>query len=60
MDDVLPTDVLWGAELRGKEYGWNVASFPDALARAEEHSYACLRDNFSFAYATAVPVRCTG
>jgi hypothetical protein len=48
MDDVFPPDVLQGAELRGKEYGWSVLSFPDAVARAEARGYACLGGQFQF------------
>ena len=46
--DDLPSDVLEGATLRGNEYGWSVASFPVALARAETHGYACLGGQFQF------------
>lgn len=48
MDDVLPPDILQGATLRGKEYGWSVSSFPEALARAEAGGYACLGGQFQF------------
>jgi hypothetical protein len=48
MDTVLPSDISQGARLRGNEYGWSVSSFPDALARAEAHGYACLGGQFQF------------
>jgi len=48
MDDVLPPDILQGATLRGNEYGSGVSWFPDALARAEAHGYACLGGQFQF------------
>ena len=48
MDTVLPPDISQGARLRGNEYGWSVSSFPDALARAEAHGYACLGGQFQF------------
>jgi hypothetical protein len=46
--DALPPEILQGATLRGKEYGWTVSSFPDALARAETRGYACLGGQFQF------------
>jgi hypothetical protein len=46
--EVLPADISRGATLRENEYGWNVSSFPDALARAEAHAYACLGGQFQF------------
>lgn len=48
MEDDLPSDLTANAMLRGKEYGWNVAAFPDALSRAEIHGYACLGGQFQF------------
>jgi hypothetical protein len=48
MHVALPTDITRGATLRGNEYGWNVASFPVALARAEAKGYACLGGQFQF------------
>lgn len=48
VDDTLPPDVLEGATLRGNEYGWNVSSFPHAVARAEANAYACLGGQFQF------------
>ncbi|MGD0570478.1 MAG: hypothetical protein ABSA78_18905 [Candidatus Sulfotelmatobacter sp.] len=48
MDEDLPPDILRGATLRGKEYGWSVSSFPDALATAEACGYACLGGQFQF------------
>ncbi len=48
MDFILPPDISQGAMLRGNEYGWTVSSFPDALARAEAHGYACLGGQFQF------------
>jgi hypothetical protein len=48
MDDALSPDILQGAALHGKEYGWSVSSFPDALARAETKGYACLGGQFQF------------
>jgi hypothetical protein len=48
MDFILPPDISQGAMLRGNEYGWSVSSFPDALAMAETHGYACLGGQFQF------------
>jgi predicted ATPase len=48
MDDVPPTDISRGATLQGKEYGWSLSSFPDALVAAEARSYACLGGQFQF------------
>jgi hypothetical protein len=45
---VLPSDISQGATLRGNEYGWSVSSFPDALASAQAHGYACLGGQFEF------------
>ena len=48
MDFILPLDISQGATVRGNEYGWRASSFPDALARAEAHGYACLGGQFQF------------
>ena len=48
MDDALPPDITKGAALRGNEYGWTVASFPNALTKAEACGYACLGGQFQF------------
>jgi hypothetical protein len=48
MDFILPLDISQGAMPRGNEYGWSVSSFPDALARAEAHGFACLGGQFQF------------
>jgi hypothetical protein len=45
---LLPPHVLRGSELRGNEYGWNISSFPDALASAKTSGYACLGGQFQF------------
>ena len=45
---VLPPDISQGASLRGNEYGWSISSFPNALANAEAHGYACLGGQFQF------------
>lgn len=44
----LPTDIIKGASLRGKEYGWTIFSFPEALKSAAAHGYACLGGQFQF------------
>jgi len=46
--EVLPPDISRGATLRGNEYGWNIPSFPEALASAETLGYACLGGQFQF------------
>ena len=48
MEEPLRSEITQGATLRGNEYGWSISSFPDALARAEAHSYACLGGQFQF------------
>jgi hypothetical protein len=48
VDAILPEDIAKGATLRGNEYGWTVSLFPNALARAEARSYACLGGQFQF------------
>ena len=48
MSDALPLDISQGATLRGSEYGWTLASFPDAIARASASNYACLGGQFQF------------
>jgi hypothetical protein len=48
MDYVLPPEIAQGASFRGNEYGWNVQSFPKALAKAESLGYACLGGQFQF------------
>ncbi len=42
MRDILPPEILEGATQRGTEYGWELAAFPDALAKAETLGYACV------------------
>ena len=44
----LPPEIIQGAMVRGKEYGWNLSSFPAALTKAEAHGYACLGGQFQF------------
>jgi hypothetical protein len=46
-DRLLP-EIVRGATLRGNEYGWAVSAFPDAIAKAQEHDYACLGGQFQF------------
>ena len=46
--EVLPPNISQGATLRGNEYGWRVSAFPDALANAQAHGYACLGGQFQF------------
>jgi hypothetical protein len=46
--EVLPRDISQGGTLRGNEYGWSLSSFPDALANAAAHGYACLGGQFQF------------
>lgn len=48
MAEALPFDIVQGATLRGREYGWSISSFPEALARAKAHGYACLGGQFQF------------
>src|SRR5271170_4811299 len=48
MFDALPPDIQKGATVRGNEYGWDVSSFPNALAKAEAGGYACLGGQFQF------------
>lgn len=46
--DTLPSEMLVGATLRGREYGWSIESFPQALAAAKTLGYACLGGQFQF------------
>lgn len=48
MSDALPPEMSRGATLRSNEYGWTLASFPDAIARANANAYACLGGQFQF------------
>ena len=48
VDDDLPSEIAEGATLQGKEYGWSVSAFPNALSRAEVRGYACLGGQFQF------------
>ena len=48
MSDKLPSEVAKCASIRGNEYAWNVFSFPEALAKAKGHGYACLGGQFQF------------
>lgn len=47
-DHPLSAQITEGATLRGNQYGWSIASFPEALARAESEGYACLGGQFQF------------
>ena len=44
----LPDDLLEGATLRGREYGWPPSVFPAIVARAQEHGLGCLGGQFQF------------
>jgi hypothetical protein len=44
----LPPQVVEGARIAGNEYGWQIPSFPDALANAEALGYACIGGQFQF------------
>jgi hypothetical protein len=46
--NTFPTIITQGATLRGKEYGWEIDAFPNALAHAERLRYACLGGQFQF------------
>jgi len=46
--DLLLPEIVKGATLRGNEYGWIVSAFPDAVAKAQAHDYACLGGQFQF------------
>jgi len=48
LSDILPITVKQGASLRGNEYGWEIAAFPNALAHAEALGYSCLGGQFQF------------
>ena len=48
MADDLPPEITQGATLRGKEFGWTISSFPDALTKAPALGYACLGGQFQF------------
>jgi hypothetical protein len=48
MDDELPPELAKGAEVRGSEYGWQLSSFPDVIAKAATLGYACLGGQFQF------------
>src|SRR5437867_973546 len=48
MNVALPLEISQGATIQGNEYGWSVSSFPDALATAQAHGYACLGGQFQF------------
>jgi hypothetical protein len=50
--DNLPPDMTIGATQSGNEYGWQLDSFPDALAKAEALGYACLGGQFQFRLST--------
>ena len=45
---MLPKDITNGASLRGNEYGWSLSEFPNAVAKAEAHGFACLGGQFQF------------
>jgi hypothetical protein len=44
----LPPEIAKGAELAGKELGWEINSFPEALTNAEALAYACVGGQFQF------------
>jgi len=48
MLESLPPEVARNANLRGNEYAWTIATFPDAVADAEAADLACLGGQFQF------------
>jgi hypothetical protein len=54
MESTLPEDVANGATLRGNEYAWSLASFPDALFNAERRQFACLGGQFQVRCESAI------
>jgi hypothetical protein len=54
MSGQLPSEMVFGATLRGKEYGWTLNSFPVALAAADRLKLACLGGQFQFRVGDAV------
>jgi hypothetical protein len=44
----LPSQIVAGASLAGNEYGWSIASFPEALRNAVALQYACIGGQFQF------------
>ena len=46
MSFTLPPELLEGSSLLGNEYGWKIAAFPDAIAKAEAAGYACVGGQF--------------
>jgi hypothetical protein len=44
----LPAELIQSASIRGNEYGWPPALFPDVARRAESLGYACLGGQFQF------------
>lgn len=44
----LPSEITKGAQLAGNEHGWQISSFPDALANSEALGYACFGGQFQF------------
>lgn len=48
MDVKLPEALARGAVLRDREYAWEFAAFPVALANASQLGYACLGGQFWF------------
>jgi len=48
MDEFFVSDQAFLRSLHGREYGWNMASFPGALKAAMRLGYACLGGQFQF------------
>ena len=48
MAQQLPHNVTSGASLRGNEYGWQVSTFPEAMAHAKSQGLGCLGGQFQF------------
>lgn len=44
----LPAEAVKGASVRGNEYGWPPAAFPEAAMQAESLGFACLGGQFQF------------
>jgi len=44
----LPSKIVAGASVSGNEYGWSIASFPEALRNAEALQFACIGGQFQF------------
>ncbi len=54
MIDTLPAEIACNAIFDGAEYGWQILSFPAALAAAERLGFSCLGGQLQFRFGASI------